>query len=101
MRKYYITGVLASMITGYSFLAILDSWGLYYAPPLLAALCALPGGLLAGYTGSGLEKISKIDKTSLKLFGLVIFTIFLSILYSTVLMVLWFLLSLWLTYGGF
>ena len=100
MWKYYIIGVLVSMIIGYSILTMLDSMELYNAPPLLATLCALPGGLLAGYTGSGLERIIKIENTSLKLFGLVILTIFLSSLYSTGLMVFWFLLSGWFTYGG-
>jgi hypothetical protein len=78
VKKYFVTGILSSIITGG--LLVIGMGALHMFPPLYEALICVPGGLLAGLIGDLLE--NKFTKTPLHTIGFVILTIVLSLVFS-------------------
>ena len=80
MNKYYVTGVLVSIITGAIFFVL---WLVFEVSISMGNLILfIPVGLLAGYIGTKLE--TKFGGTRLKKLGILILTIIMSILLTII-----------------
>lgn len=88
MWKYYITGVLVSVISGYILLGMMMSFDAYGGPILLDSMYVLPGGLLAGFVGYGLER--RFASSLLHKIGLIFLTIIQSVILSFVSIIFFF-----------
>ena len=80
MKKYYVTGVLVSLITGAIFFEL---WRIFEVSISMGNIIFfIPVGLLAGFIATKLE--SKFDGTELKKLGLLVLTIMMSIILTII-----------------
>ena len=79
MWKYFLVGVIVSLLSGF-IMSVPFMYDGYLYSEYSGLLYALPGGVLAGYAGGLIDK--KIAKTTLHKLGIMLITIVLSILFS-------------------